>query len=294
MHWDDLRLFLAVSRQPRLQLAAATLNQDATTLSRRIRRLETQLGQTLFERTRRGHSLTKQGEALARHAEAMEALTFSIRNDGDIEQSVSGKIRLGVPEGLGSAYIAPALADFAETWPGIELDLIALSGFVSVARREADMSILLTRPKAGRLKVRKLTDYTLRLYGSAPYLERSGPALTVNDLSSHRLIGYVDDLIYAPQLRYFDEVLPGLHPSLCSPSIIAQAEMTRAGAGLCILPSFIARRFPELRAVLPETISVQRSFWLSVHEDVAPFARIGILSAFLSDLIRQNNADFLA
>lgn len=294
MHWDDLRLFLAVSRQPRLELAAASLQQDATTLSRRIRRLETDLGQTLFERTRRGHILTKQGEDLARQAEEMEALTFSIRNSSEIEQSVSGKIRLGVPEGLGSAFIAPALATFSETWPGIELDLIALSGFVSVSRREADMSVLLTRPKAGRLKVRKLTDYTLRLYASAQYLKQRGPVLTVDDLSSHRLIGYVEDLIYAPQLRYFDDVLPGLHPTLCSPSILAQAEMTRAGAGLCILPAFIARRRPELVAVLPNDISVERSFWLSVHEDVAPFARIGILSEFLSDLVRQNSADFLS
>lgn len=294
MHWDDLRLFLAVSRQPRLELAAASLLQDATTVSRRIRRLETELGQTLFERTRRGHTLTRQGELLARHAEAIEALTFKIRNAGETEQTVSGKIRLGVPEGLGSAFIAPALADFANTWPGIDLDLIALSGFVSVSRREADMSILLTRPKAGRLKVRKLTDYSLRLYASAAYLERHGPVLTTDALANHRLIGYVDDLIYSPQLRYFDEVLPGLHPGLCSPSILAQAEMTRAGAGLCILPGFIARRFPELQVVLPDTITVQRSFWLSIHEDVAPFARIGILSDFLSDIVRNNSRDFLA
>ncbi len=294
MNWDDLKLFLAVSRQPRLELAAASLDQDATTLSRRIRRLETDLGQTLFERTRRGHTLTRQGELLARHAEEMEALSFKIRNAGDIEQSVSGRIRLGVPEGLGSAFIAPALSDFSKTWPAIELDLIALSGFVSVPRREADMSVLLTRPKAGRLRVRKLTDYSLRLYASTQYLEQNRPIQTTGDLPSHRLIGYVDDLIYAPQLRYFDEVLPGLHPTLCSPSIVAQAEMTRTGAGLCILPAFMARRYPELAPVLEKEISVQRSFWLSVHEDVAPFARTRILSSFLSELIRQNSAGFLA
>ncbi|KCZ57700.1 LysR family transcriptional regulator [Hyphomonas chukchiensis] len=291
MNWDDLKLFLAVSRQPKLEQAAANLHQDATTLSRRLRRLETDLGQTLFERTRRGHILTHEGEALAQHAEAMEALSFRIRNASEMEQTVSGKIRLGVTEGLGSAVIAPALADFAETWPGIELDLIALSGFVSVSRREADMSILLTRPKAGRLKVKKLTDYTLCLYASAGYLERQGPVRKAEELANHRLIGYVDDLIYSPQLRYFDEVLPGLHASLSSPSILAQTEMTRAGAGLCILPKFIAGKHAELIPVLPDAIEVKRSFWLSIHEDVAPFARIKILSDYLTELVRLNAAE---
>lgn len=288
MNWDDLRLFLAVSREPRLELAAASLHQDATTLSRRLRRLETELGQTLFERTRRGHVLTHDGETLAQHAEAMEALSFRIRNSGDSEQAISGKIRLGVTEGFGGGFIAPALAEFADLWPGIELELISLSGFVSVPRREADMSILLTRPKAGRLRVKKLTDYTLRLYASTDYLLRHGPITSAESLSTHRLIGYVDDLIYSPQLKYFDEVLPGLHPTLSSPSILAQLEMTRAGAGLCILPKFIAERQGGLVPVLADEISVKRSFWLSVHEDVAPFARIKVLSDYLTSLTRQN------
>lgn len=292
MHWDDLKLFLAVSREQKLELAAANLNQDATTLSRRLRRLESDLGQTLFERTRRGHVLTREGEVLARHAEAIEALTFRIQVSGESEQAVSGKVRLGVSEGLGSAFIAPALAEFTQAWPGIDLELIAFSGFVSVSRREADMSILLTRPKAGRLKVRKLTDYTLRLYASTEYLRRSGPIQTTEDIPSHRLIGYVDDLIYSPQLKYFDEVLPGLRPTLSSTSILAQVEMTRAGAGLCILPKFIAGKYSELTPVLKDKISVKRSFWLSVHEDVAPFARIRALSDFLLHLVRSRSTEF--
>ena len=51
MNWDDLKLFLVVSRQQKLDLAAAQLQQDPTTLSRRLRRLESDVGQTLFERT---------------------------------------------------------------------------------------------------------------------------------------------------------------------------------------------------------------------------------------------------
>lgn len=289
MNWDDLKLFLAVSRQPKLELAAASLKLDATTLSRHLRRLETSLGKTLFERTRRGHILTAQGEALLEHAEAMESATLAIQQASENEQDISGKIRLGVTEGFGTAVIAPALARFHAQNPTVDIDLIALSGYVSVSKREADMSILLARPQTGRLRVRKLTDYTLRLYASQLYLEAHAPIRRIEDLSEHTLIGYVEDLIYAPQLRYFGDVLPGLHPQIASPSILAQCEMTLAGTGVCILPKFLASQKPDLVEILPEEIEVTRSFWMAVHEDVKDFARIRMMSEFLVNLVKNSS-----
>ena len=68
--------------------------------------------------------------------------------------------------------------------------------------------------------------------------------------------------------------------------------MTRAGAGLCILPKFIASRHAELVPVLTDEIEVKRSFWLAVHEDVASLARIRVLSDYLADLVKQRQAEF--
>ncbi|MEZ5998166.1 MAG: LysR family transcriptional regulator [Hyphomonas sp.] len=290
MNWDDLRIFLTVSRSSRLDRASAVLKQDATTISRRIRRLEHDLGQTLFERTRRGHVLTDQGEALARQIEDMESVAVKIQAHAGQDRTLAGKIRLGVTEGFGTQFIAPALSGFASAWPAIEIDLITLSGFLSVPKREVDMSILLTRPRAGRLKVRKLTDYSLQLYAHRDYLANHDAITEPRDLERHTLIGYVDDLIYSPQLRYFGDILPGITPRLCSPSILAQLELTRSGSGLCILPKFIAGAHRELEVVLPEQVQVTRSFWLVTHEDVQDFVRIRHLSDFLYDLAAKERA----
>ena len=287
MNWDDLKIFLDVTRQQKLEGAAAHLHIDATTISRRIKRLEHDLGITLFERTRRGHMLTPAGERLALQAEAMESAYLDIRAETASEQSAAGRIRLGVTEGLGSSMIAPALKQFRESHPKIDIDLISLSGFVSVPKREADMSILLARPSSGRLKVRKLTDYSLQLYGARDYLEDGASIDSRADLQNHTLIGYVDDLIYSSQLRYFDELLPGLTPHLCSPSIVAQLEMVAAGAGLGILPTFMADRVPQLMPLLQSDISVTRSFWLAVHEDVASLTRNRIMSDFLVETLAR-------
>ncbi|MAN65488.1 LysR family transcriptional regulator [uncultured Hyphomonas sp.] len=287
MNWDDLKIFLDVTRQPKLEGAAAHLQMDATTISRRIKRLEQELGVTLFERTRRGHVLTPAGERLTSQAEAMESVSLDILSETASERSAAGRIRLGVTEGLGSAVIAPALKHFKHSHPKIDIDLISLSGFVSVPKRQADMSILLTRPAAGRLKVRKLSDYSLRLYGSRDYFEESPSIASRSDLQDHTLIGYVDDLIYSSQLRYFDELLPGLRPHICSPSILSQLEIVASGAGLGILPVFMAQKLPALVPVLPDDILVTRSFWLAVHQDVASLTRNRLMIEFLGDLMNH-------
>ena len=287
MNWEDLNIFLAVARHAKLDAAATYLEMDATTISRRLKRLEASLGTTLFERTRRGHLLTVSGESLAARVEKMESVAFDIASESSIENSASGRIRLGAPEGVGSKIIAPALANFYKAHPNIEIDLIALSGFVSVPRREADMSLLLTRPTTGRLKIRRLSDYSLGLYGASTYLSCRDSFGTISDLYNETLVGYVDDLIYSSKLRYFGEVLPGTRPALCSTSINAQLEMVCSGAGLGILPNFMARKDKRLTQLFPQDIQIERTFWLATHEDVADLKRNRLLSDFLYEVLRQ-------
>ena len=82
MNWDDLKLLLQVSRTPKLTDAAEQLGQDATTLSRRLRRLETDLSLRLFDRTRRGHILTPEGQEIAQRAE--RAIKAAVENVYDV------------------------------------------------------------------------------------------------------------------------------------------------------------------------------------------------------------------
>ena len=289
MNWDDLRLLLDVSRHPRLADVAARTGLDATTISRRLRRLETDLGLELFERTPRGHLLTPTGQAVADKAESVEHTASEIATLSEsVGPQAAGRVRLGVPEGLGSLFIAPAVAGFATRYPNIGLDIIALSGFVSVPKREADMSILLTRPKTGRIKVRKLSDYVLRLYAHPDYLARTPPVETVGDLAAHDLIGYVDDLIYSTQLRYHEDIAPGLTPRFCSPSIVAQWQMAREGAGIAVLPQFIAAGDPGLVRVLEQEVRLERAFWLAIHEDVHGTSRVHAVNQFLDQLVTES------
>lgn len=285
--WDNLKLLLHVSRNPILSEASQGLGQDATTISRKLKKLEAELGISLFERTRRGHILTPEAIEIVQQAELMEQSILQISTHAQTENTIAGQVRLAVTEGFGNYFIAPEIGKFAIQHPNIALYLIAIPGYANVTKREADMAITLSRPQKGRLKVRKLTDYQLNLYSTDTYLSQHPDIETTSDLSKHTLIGYMDELLYSDQLSYYHEALPGLKPTLCSPSIVAQMQMTRAGAGIAVLPRFMAKQHSELIPILEDQICIYRTFWLTIHENMHSLARIKAVSAFLSSLVQS-------
>ena len=167
MDWDRLQYFLFVARHGTLARASAALQVDATTVSRRVSALESALGQTLFERAPSGFVLTAAGRALVPHAEAMAAAAARIHSAGEGGAALSGQLRVSVSEGFGYSFIAPRLAGFVAAHPELEIDLVASSGFLNPSRREADMAVLLARPRKGPLITRKLSDYSLGIYAPA-------------------------------------------------------------------------------------------------------------------------------
>jgi DNA-binding transcriptional LysR family regulator len=275
-NWSDLQVFLAIARAGQLARAGAALGLDPTTTSRRLRRLEARLGSTLFEQTREGQVLTEAGEALMIKVEAMAQAATAIEDAGARTGGgeLAGTLRISASEGFGSWFLAAHVPEFVRAHPALVLDIVANSGFLSLSKREADIAVMLSRPKAGPVIARKLSDYALRLYASQRYLQTNGAPQRPSDLlSEHRLIGYIPDLLYAPELRYLDEIHPGLAPNLRSSSINAQHHLIAAGAGIGVLPCFIGDADPSLVPVIPGR-RITRSFWLVTHKDTHQLARI--------------------
>ncbi|WP_156680230.1 LysR family transcriptional regulator [Sphingomonas profundi] len=280
--WDDLRIFLGVARARRLAPAARTLALDATTIGRRLGRLEAALGAPLFETIGGERRLTGRGEALFAHAESMETAAFAaLGQAGGDPASLSGHVRLSVAEGFATWVLAPALPDFHARHPDIRLDLVTASGFLNPSRREADMAVMLARPRKGRLMAAKLGDYRLRLYAARAYLAGVAAPARLEDLGRHSLIGYVPEFIYAPELDYLGEIGAGLEPNLRSTSINVQHRLIASGAGIGVLPAFIGDRDPALGPLLDDAVTLRRSFWLVTQSDVRRLARIAAVGRWL-------------
>ncbi|HEX8064594.1 MAG TPA: LysR family transcriptional regulator [Allosphingosinicella sp.] len=282
--WNDVRAFLAVARSGRLTAAAARLGVDHSTLSRRIGALEHSLKARLFDRSPSGYTATEQGRRLMPLAEEMERLALGAAETvGGSAGIVEGVVRIGSPEGFGSYFLAPRIQKLKARHPQLVVQLVAASAVFSLAKREADIAISVSRPPAGRLLVSKLIDYDLGLYAAPAYLAGAAPIASCDDLKGHNFVSYIGDLLHFPELDFLQNVVPGGTTSMESSNLVAQTRATLAGAGLCVLPAFLAREEPGLARVLPDEVNLTRSLWLTVHQDLAELARVRAAMRFIRD-----------
>jgi len=282
--WNDVRAFLAVARSGRLTAAAARLGVDHSTLSRRIAALEHALRTRLFDRSPSGYTLTEQGRRLLPIGEEMERLAIGAGEAvGGTSTLVAGTVRIGSPEGFGSYFLAPRIAGLKALHPRLTIQLVAAPAVFSLARRDADIVISVSRPPAGRLTVSKLIDYDLGLYAAPAYLREAPDIGSSEDLFRHRFVSYIGELLHFPELDFLQHVAPGGTTSVESSNLVAQLRATLAGAGLCVLPAFLAGEEEGLVRVLPAEISLTRSLWLTVHQDLAELARVRAAVGFIKE-----------
>ncbi len=292
MNWDDVRIFLAVARTGQILGAARRLGLNHATVSRRVVALEEALSTKLFRRTTTGSEITPAGERFLVFAERMEAETISARAElAGEEDEISGTVRIGAPDGFGVAFLAPRLGQLTELHPKLSIQLVPVPRSFSLSRREADIAITVERPSEGRLVAAKLVDYSLGLYASRAYAERNGLPATRTELASHRLVGYVTDLVMDPALDYAADFWPGCEARFSVSSALGQVEAVRAGAGIGILHAFIARAHPDLVPV--EAIStIRRAYWLVYHESMRPVRRVQAVSSFIAEAVEAERRLF--
>jgi DNA-binding transcriptional LysR family regulator len=294
-NWDDLRYFLAVARAGTLSAAAKQLGTEHTTVARHIQALEDELNNRLFHKSNSGYGLTDAGERLLAGAEAIESAYVSVKAAASSEgQPIVGTVRIGAPDGFGSVFLAPCLRALIDRHPQLEIEIFAASRLFSLLNREADIAIGLSSPEQMRVVSRRLTDYRMYVYASRAYLKEAAPIVAREDLEKHPFIGFVDELLFRPELNYSDAIGVDVEPRIRSTSVLAQLHATLSGSGLCLLPAFVASSYPTLVPVLSEQVSATRSFHMHIHEDHRRAAHVRELAAFIVAEVERNRSLFHA
>jgi DNA-binding transcriptional LysR family regulator len=294
MNWDDIKIFLEVARAERLSTAAKRLAMDASTVSRRLHKLEQNMVTKLFDRTQEGHVLTPDGEMLLSSARKMEQdaqhALASIQNHNEEN---CGQVRVGATEALGNFFISPNLVALQQNFPKIDVNLLLFSRYVKISRNEADIAIAVERPKSTSMIVSKLCDYKLQLYVHQDYLDNNKDkfphGIALNQLTAHKWVTYVDNLLFTEQLsylkeldRYFDDELKA---SFSSTSIISQYFAIKSGLGIGILPCFLADTDKNLIKVHSKDIAITRSFWLVTHPESKRLSHVNTVWNYLKSLV---------
>ncbi|MEJ2154022.1 MAG: LysR family transcriptional regulator [Desulfobacteraceae bacterium] len=293
MNWDDMRFFLALCRTNSFVSAAHELKVTHSTVARRISALEASLQTQLFQRTEKGCQITPAGEALLPYAERLESTIVKLEeNVSGKDKQLSGCIRLGTPDGIGNCYLAARLSRFQESHPALEVELIPVPMYYSLAKREIDILITVMRPKSGKFIARKVTRYKLGLFSTRGYLKHRREIINKEDLRGHRFVGYIEDLLYDQDLRFMDEFYPGATPIFRTSTVLAQMNAVLAGVGIGVIPYFMAHAERNLVPVLPEQ-SIEREFWLQYNPDSKHIARVRATIDFLVGQIKAEQDHFL-
>ncbi|MBT9245025.1 LysR family transcriptional regulator [Gemmobacter fulvus] len=286
MDWDDLRLFLAVTRAESLSGAGKALRLDPATVGRRIARLEDVLEARLFVKSPQGYGLTAEGSRILAHAERAELAMAGAVEELRGTHGLTGQIRIGAPDGCANYLLPQVLAAICDNNPGLEVQIVALPRVFNLSKREADIAIAVSRPETGRLTVQKLTDYRLHLAASTQYLAQHPAVQSVEDLRAHRMVGYIADMIFDKELDYLGQLGAERIP-LASNSVSVQLNWLRHGAGIGVVHDFALPSAPELIRVIADQISLTRSFWLIRHADDGRVERLNRFADLLAQGIRK-------
>lgn len=288
LKWDDLRVFLAVIREGRLQAAGKNLQLDPTTAGRRIAALEAALSVKLFERTADGYVPTEAGRELLGPAEAMETQAASLLGAMSGQSGrLTGTVRINAPDGVTNYLLVDACEALVRDNPDLRVEVVAVPRVFSMSQGEADLTITVSPPTTGRLTVRKIADYRLHLYARADLSAALGPVRSMDDLRGARGIGYISDLIFDRELDYYSIIGREGEPALSSNSLITQIRWCLSGYGICILPEFIGRRHSELVELLPDDVRLTRSFYLVLHQKDARDDRINRMADVVVGWVRS-------
>ncbi len=262
MDWDDLRYFIALSREGSLSAAARRLRTEHTTVARRVASLEEQLGVRLFERSSSGFVLTAEGEPIAELAARVEQETFNIERLAQGRKSrIEGVVRISAPPTFASGFLAGRLAPLRKDHPGLEIELVGDSRSVSLSRREADIAVRLSRPKGASIIARRLGNMAFGLYGERTYV-KSIPE------QSREFIGYDESLDHVPQQQWLRSVCGVRTLVFRSNELVALHQAAATGMGLAVLPRFLGDKDERLALVPVEQPPGARELWLLMHPDL--------------------------
>jgi DNA-binding transcriptional LysR family regulator len=290
LQWDDLKIFLAVARTESLSGAGRVLKVDPATVGRRIARLEENLGAPLFAKSPQGYAMTDAGQRLMGHAERAEsAMGAAVEELAGQAGALSGQIRIGAPDGCANFLLPQVCAAIVADNPDLEVQIVALPRVFNLSKREADMAIGVSPPAAGRLTVQKITDYRLHLAASRRYLRRHAAIRTLQDLQGHRMIGYIPDMIFDKELDYLTGIGVEKVP-LASNSVSVQFNWIRQGSGVGIVHDFAIPFARGLVKLLPDQISLTRSFYLIRHADDRRMDRLNRFALALAEGLKREVA----
>lgn len=260
-----LMTFLAVARLGRYTAAAQVLGVNHSTVSRRIAALESAMGGHVLIRAAGGWATTPLGQRAMAVAERIE---LEMRSLVEVDQpGLAGLVRIAAPDAFTALYAVPALAPLQAANPGLSFELLSATQRVRQNRSGVDIEVAVGRPDVRKALATPVLEYSLALFASEAYLAEHGEPRTIAEMSGHRLNYYIESALQIDELDLAVDELPPTLPSMRSTGVFAHLAATVAGAGVGLMPDFLAAREPSLVRVLADEYDHPIAYWAVTREE---------------------------
>jgi len=293
MDWDKLRIFHMVAKAGSFTHAGETLNLSQSAVSRHILSFEEELGITLFHRHARGLILTEQGELLFKTTSEIFAKMVMIEGQlSDAKDSSEGPLCLTMAEFMATSWLTPHINNFHQSHPEIGLTLLLDDRIFNLSMREADAAIRLHKPEHSDLIQRSLGFMNFSICASKSYFKKFGTPKSIKDLKDHTLIAYPDQSLvpYKNPNWLLDKAGISLanNPNLILINSVSTIFGTiKNGAGIGVIPTFMAKSTPEIEEILPDIPREPVEIFFVYPEERRHSKRIAIFRDFLIERIEK-------
>lgn len=194
LYFEQLKsmvVFAQVVEQGNLTAAAKHIGLSRAVVSYHIKKLESQLGVKLLNRTTRSISLTEAGAEYYQSCRVIaERATAANQQIENLKNEPQGLLKITCPVNAGLQMVVPALNDFRNLYPKIELDVMLTDEVVNIMQEGIDLAIRGAPLPDSGLQARKLSTLPTCLCGSPNYFKKWGRPIEPADLQQHQWVEY--------------------------------------------------------------------------------------------------------
>ncbi|WP_443971423.1 LysR family transcriptional regulator [Sphingobium sp. CR28] len=245
---EDLRMFVEVADAGGINSAARRLGLAKSIVSRRLLRLEQDLGAELLARTTRGAVLTEAGISFRDQAADICTKIDAAREEMSPSGDLRGLLRIAGPASIGT-FFASALADFARRHPALNVHTRFSDQYVDLAAEGFDCAIRVGYMPDSNLIARKIGSLPMRLYASPDYIAEHGAPEYPGDILKHSAVtAGTANWVFSDGDQSFT-----VHPQgrFKADNAYVLAEAAAAGLGVLAMGEMIAGPYVEAGKLVP-------------------------------------------
>lgn len=188
MDIEDLQAFVEVADAGGVSAAAIRLGISKSMVSRRLIRLEKELGVQLLVRTTRGAYLTETGSTFRDYASRAYAEIDLGKETILSAAELSGRLRIAAPLSFGPTHLAPVIASMAQLHPLLQIQTCYSDQLVDLIAEGYDCAIRLGYLQDSNLIAKRIGPLFGRLVASPAYVEKHGSPERPEDLVNHQAL----------------------------------------------------------------------------------------------------------